>query len=113
MINTQKADQSWEMYVLMETTNLSFNLLNLIANASYKTGQYYYAFKAFDILYNVDPHPDNWYGKRGAICGLLKQHVEDVNDKVRKTQLDDAITMMQQHTGEDAAEIMALVKKFI
>eukprot|EP00835_Amoeboradix_gromovi_P004304 NODE_327_length_10929_cov_0.344137.p7 type:complete len:105 gc:universal NODE_327_length_10929_cov_0.344137:5098-4784(-) len=101
------------MYVRMETTNSSFNLLNLIANECYKTGQFYYSLKAFDILYNVDPHPDNWNGKRGAICGMLKMHIQDNSNLLVLHQLKDGMALIQQHNSTDALEVVQLINTYI
>jgi len=59
---------AWELYLKMDTSNESFNLLQLIANDCYRMGQFLYAAKAFDVLERLDPDPEYWEGKRGA-CG--------------------------------------------
>ena len=45
----------------METSNDSFNLLNLIANDCYKVGAFFFAARAFDVLERLDPDPEFWY----------------------------------------------------
>lgn len=109
----QQAAQVWDMYVGMDTTNLSFNMLNLMANECYKTKQFYYSLKSFDILYNVDPHPDHWNGKRGAICGLIKQHIENNKDELIIAHLQEAIVLLQHHNSTDAVEIQQLIEKYV
>eukprot|EP00353_Schmidingerella_taraikaensis_P008055 CAMPEP_0185586536 /NCGR_PEP_ID=MMETSP0434-20130131/44864_1 /TAXON_ID=626734 ORGANISM="Favella taraikaensis, Strain Fe Narragansett Bay" /NCGR_SAMPLE_ID=MMETSP0434 /ASSEMBLY_ACC=CAM_ASM_000379 /LENGTH=67 /DNA_ID=CAMNT_0028207731 /DNA_START=15 /DNA_END=215 /DNA_ORIENTATION=- len=64
-----KARQAWELYLKMDTSNDSFNLLQLIANDCYKAGSFYYSAKAFDVLERLDPDPEYWEGKRGACMG--------------------------------------------
>lgn len=106
------AKDAWDAYLLMETSHISFNLLTLIANETYKTGQYYYALKAFDILYNVDPHQEHWDGKKGAICGIIKRHIEDPSNQDYAQYLQDAELLLKEHTTNDAKEVMQLLLKF-
>jgi intraflagellar transport protein 56 len=47
--------------------------LLLIANECYKTGQYLYAAKAFDLLGQMDESPEYWEGKRGALVGVFQK----------------------------------------
>lgn len=49
------------------------SLLLLIANECYKTGQYLYAAKAFDLLGRMDESPEYWEGKRGALVGVFQK----------------------------------------
>lgn len=72
-INSNEPAIAWEMYVRMDTSNDSFNLLHLIANDCYKMGHFYYACKAFDVLERLDPDPEFWEGKRGAAVGVFQK----------------------------------------
>lgn len=68
----KKAQLAWEMYLKMEQGTESFNLLLLIANDCYKMGEFWYAAKAFDMLDRLEPNPEFWEGKRGAIVGVFQ-----------------------------------------
>jgi intraflagellar transport protein 56 len=71
-IMNRKARQAWELYLRMDTSPDSLSLLQLIANDCYKTGAFYYAAKAFDVLERLDPDPEYWEGKRGACMGVFQ-----------------------------------------
>ena len=53
----------------------------MIANDCYRTGQFYYAAKAFDVLERLDPNPEYWEGKRGACIGWFQRVVADKEPK--------------------------------
>jgi len=72
-IMNRKPRLAWELYLKMETSSESFNLVTLIANDCYKMGQFYYSCKAFDVLERLDPNPEFWKGKRGACVGVFQQ----------------------------------------
>jgi intraflagellar transport protein 56 len=71
-IMNRKARQAWELYLKMDTSPEALALLQLIANDAYKTGAFYYAAKAFDVLERLDPDPEYWEGKRGACMGVVQ-----------------------------------------
>ena len=73
----KKSQLAWELYLKMEPSADSFNLLQLIANTFYVIGDFWYAAKAFDMLERLDPSPENWEGKRGACCGTFQYIVAD------------------------------------
>lgn len=68
------------------------SLLVLIANVCYKTQQYMYAAKAFDLLEKMDDSPEYWEGKRGACIGVF-QHV--ISGKEPKESLLDVLALLQ------------------
>ncbi|XP_051493429.1 intraflagellar transport protein 56 isoform X1 [Apus apus] len=71
-IKNKKPQMAWNLYLKMETSAESFNLLQLIANDCYKMRQFYYAAKAFDMLEKLDCNPEHWEGKRGACVGIFQ-----------------------------------------
>jgi len=76
-----KPRDAWELYLKMDTSNESFNLLQLIANDCYRMGQFLYAAKAFDVLEKSDPDPEYWEGKRGACVGVFQQVIANKGSK--------------------------------
>lgn len=81
VIMNKKSQLAWDLYLKMDTTTESFNLLQLIANDCYKVGEFWYAAKAFDVLERMDPSPENWEGKRGACCGVFQYIVAERQSK--------------------------------
>lgn len=81
-VMNKKAQLAWEMYLKMEQGTESFNLLLLIANDCYKMGEFWYAAKAFDMLDRLEPNPEFWEGKRGAIVGVFQVKSILLNDCV-------------------------------
>ena len=77
----RNAKSSWDLYVKLETSAESFSLLQLIANDCYRTGQFYYAAKAFDVLEKLDPNPEYWEGKRGSCVGTFQMVIADKEEK--------------------------------
>lgn len=35
-------------------------------------GQFFYSAKAFDVLEKIDPNPEYWEAKRGAVVGVFQ-----------------------------------------
>ena len=66
----------------------------MIANECYKTGYFFYAVKAFDVLERLDPSPEYWEGKRGACVGSFqmilagkepRDHLPEIVNMLRNT----------------------------
>ncbi|XP_063961217.1 intraflagellar transport protein 56-like [Lytechinus pictus] len=106
-IMNRKARLAWELYLKMETSGDSFSLLQLIANDCYKMGQFYYAFKAFDVLERLDPNPEYWEGKRGACVGVFQQII--AGHEPRETLRD--ILQILRNTGNPQVEYIIRVMK--
>lgn len=71
-IMNKKPQLAYELYSKIESNPESFNLLLLIANDCYRMGEFWYAAKAFDSLDKLEPNPEFWEGKRGAIVGVFQ-----------------------------------------
>lgn len=106
-IMNRKSRLAWELYLKMETSSESYNLLNLIANDCYKMGQFYYSCKAFDLLERLDPNPDYWEGKRGACIGVFQQIIAGHEPK---ESLREVVAMLRT-TANPLSEYMTRTMK--
>jgi len=95
---------AWELYLKMETSSDSFNLVQLIANDCYKMGFFLYAAKAFDVLERLDPDPEYWEGKRGACVGVFQQVVAGTGSK------DDLAEVLNMVRGTSTPQVEYLVR---
>eukprot|EP00998_Keelungia_sp_KM082_P008963 NODE_513_length_1857_cov_204.964740_g505_i0.p1 GENE.NODE_513_length_1857_cov_204.964740_g505_i0~~NODE_513_length_1857_cov_204.964740_g505_i0.p1 ORF type:complete len:582 (+),score=174.64 NODE_513_length_1857_cov_204.964740_g505_i0:115-1746(+) len=110
-IMTQQPKKAWELYLKMDTSNESFNLLSLIANDCYKAGSFYYSAKAFDVLERLDPNPEYWEGKRGACIGVFQQVIAG-KEGATPEQLRDVVAMLRNSTNNQVEHIVHIMKNW-
>lgn len=103
----KKAQAAWELYLKMETSSESFGLLQLISNDCYKTEQYLYAAKAFDVLERLDPSPEYWEGKRGACVGAFKQCISGTQNQ---DQYREILSLLRNSTNPQVEYIVRVMK---
>ncbi|XP_012535736.1 intraflagellar transport protein 56 isoform X2 [Monomorium pharaonis] len=108
-IMNKKAELAWELYLKMDTSAESFNLLQLIANVCYKVGEFWYASKAFDMLERMDPSPEHWEGKRGACCGTF-QYI--IAEKLPKELLSEVIQTLKNTSNSQVEQIIRVMRKW-
>lgn len=100
---------AWELYLKMNSSNESFNLLQLIANDCYRMGHFLFAAKAFDVLERLDPDPEYWEGKRGACVGVFQQVIAG---KASRDDLQDVLTMVRNTSNPQVEYIVRIIKKW-
>ncbi|XP_051163568.1 intraflagellar transport protein 56 [Leptopilina boulardi] len=108
-IMNKKSQLAWELYLKMDTSSESFNLLQLIGNTCYKVGDFWYATKAFDMLERMDPTPENWEGKRGAACGTF-QYI--IAEKLPKELLPEVIQLLRNTSNTQSEQIIRVMRKW-
>ncbi|CAK9817123.1 Intraflagellar transport protein 56 [Anthophora quadrimaculata] len=108
-IMNKKPQLAWDLYLKMDTTTESFNLLQLIANDCYKVGEFWYAAKAFDMLERMDPSPENWEGKRGACCGTF-QYI--VAERQPRELLPEIIQLLKNTSNSQVEQIIRVMRKW-
>jgi intraflagellar transport protein 56 len=110
-IHNNNGRAAWDLYLKLETKNDAnvLNLIQLIANDCYQTGQFYFAAKAFDLLERHDPDPEYWEGKRGAIVGVFQQVVAG---KEREDNLVEMMKMLRETSNPQVEYIMRTITKW-
>ncbi|KAJ7397246.1 Intraflagellar transport protein 56 [Pitangus sulphuratus] len=108
-IMNKKPQLAWKLYLKMETSGDSFNLLQLIANDCYKMGQFYYSAKAFDVLERLDNNPEYWEGKRGACVGVFQMILAG---REAKETLREVLHLLKSTGNSQVEYIVRIMKKW-
>uniref|UniRef100_A0A061QZQ4 Tetratricopeptide repeat protein 26 n=1 Tax=Tetraselmis sp. GSL018 TaxID=582737 RepID=A0A061QZQ4_9CHLO len=104
-----KPGLAWELYLRMETSTASYNLLQLIANDCYKMGHFLYSAKAFDVLERLDPDPEYWEGKCGACVGVFQAVIAK---KESPNSLSQVIAMLRKKPSPQVEAITRAIRKW-
>ena len=104
-----KPQMAWELYLRLETSAESFNLLQLIANDCYRLGHFWFSAKAFDMLERLDPSPEHWEGKRGACVGAFQMVVAG---RQPKELLTDVISLLRNTANSQVETIIRSMKRW-
>nr|CAG4646981.1 EOG090X04LA [Megafenestra aurita] len=106
LVMNRKAAQAWEIYSRMETSAESLGILHLLANDCYRTGQFYIAAKAFDVLDKYDPNPEHAAAKRGACVGLLQMVLAG---REHRDSLTEVINLMRGASDPQMDHILRVI----
>ncbi len=101
-------ENAWELYLKMETSEESFNILHLIANDSYRMGHFLFSAKAFNDLHRLDPDPEYWKGLCGASVGVFQLVLVG---KATEEELQDVISMLRTENGPQVEHIVNIMIK--
>jgi len=102
-----KPNQAWENYLKTDSSQGTFTILSMIANDCYRTGQFYYSAKAFDVLERLDPSPEYWEGKRGACIGWFQRCVAN---KEPLDSLSDLVLMLRNTNNREVEYLIRTIK---
>eukprot|EP00117_Sycon_ciliatum_P049754 scpid28345/ scgid35228/ Tetratricopeptide repeat protein 26 len=105
-IMNQKPSMAWDLYMKMDTSQESFSLLTLIATDCYRTGQFYYSAKAFDVLDRIDGTSEYWEGKRGACIGVFQMIIAQ---RESRDTLKEVIRMLRQTNNQQVEYIVRIM----
>jgi intraflagellar transport protein 56 len=109
-IMNRKARQAWELYLKINSSAQSIQLLQLIANDCYKVGAFLYAAKAFDNLERLDEgDPEYWEGKRGACIGVFQQVVAGTESK---ENLREVLIMLRNTSNPQVEYITRTISRW-
>uniref|UniRef100_H3G8C9 Uncharacterized protein n=1 Tax=Phytophthora ramorum TaxID=164328 RepID=H3G8C9_PHYRM len=100
---------AWDLYLKLDNSDDSFNLLQLIAHDCYKMGEFLYSAKAFDILERLDPDPEYWEGKRGACVGVFQRAVAG---KATRVELEEVLSILKANNNPQVEYIVRIMKKW-
>ncbi|CAK1547012.1 unnamed protein product [Leptosia nina] len=104
-VMNKEAYLAWEICVKSAGTPDSFALLQLVANDSYRMGQFLVAAKAFHMLDRLDGGPEMWEGLRGAVCGCAQAAA--ANRPNSATDLREALALIRGPRAHPRAEHIA------
>ncbi|VDL80038.1 unnamed protein product [Nippostrongylus brasiliensis] len=108
-IMNHKPQMAWDVYTRSTDPKESFNILRVIAMDCYEVGEFYYAAKAFDGLEKIDPSPENWQGKRGAISGLFKMLVQG---KASNEQMSEILRLLDRGNHPQADFVSSTIRRW-
>lgn len=115
-IRTGRAGQAWQIYMKIDNSETAFALLKQIANDCYKTQQFFYAAKAFDVLERLDPDPEYWEGKRGACFGFFRLVAtgEEKADRETLTRCDEVLKLLGNSKNVlEAMKLVGIARKWL
>ncbi len=108
-IMNKRPRDAWELYLRMNTSPESLHLLQLIANDCYRTGAFYWAAKAFDVLERLDADPEYWEGKRGAAMGVFQAVVAGTEPR---DSLRDVVAMLAAASNPQVEYILRIINRW-
>ncbi|XP_075973258.1 tetratricopeptide repeat domain 26 isoform X2 [Anticarsia gemmatalis] len=101
-VMNKDAHLAWEICIKSAGTPDSFALLQLVANDSYRMGQFLVAAKAFHMLDRLDGGPEMWEGLRGAVCGCAQAAA--ANKSGAAADLRDALALIKGPRAHNRAD---------
>jgi len=105
-----KPEYAWNIYLSLENHINALFILNLIANDCYRTGNFFYSFKAFSYLDKFSPSIENMNGKFASAVGVFYQVIDG---KFTLDKLQDVINgLVAQQSLNQSEDIKKLIKTF-
>lgn len=111
-IHAGHAADAWDIFLSRNTAPDAFSLLQLIANESYRAGEFWIAAKAFDMLEKLDPNPEFWEGKRGACVGALQAFIMERPIGAPPGGVGEIISLLRDSNSSQADTILRIIRKY-
>lgn len=105
----KKARQAWEVYLGMDSGPEAQQILQIIASDAYKTGQFFVAAKALDVLQRLDPDPEYWEGIKGSAAGVLQAVIAGQESK---ESLKDILTILRSIPNQQAEFVSRTIQRW-
>lgn len=114
-IKNKNATKAWKLYLKVDNDHPnSYDLLLQLANESYKTGQFFIAAKAFDIIDRIKSGEDLEYfqAKIGAVVGYFQSFIASFqNGSMKEDDKSKLIeTLMLLQNGAENPEVNHVYK---
>lgn len=105
-----KPELAWNLYLEMDTSNNTLKMLQLVGNECFKTGHYYFALKAFDILERLDSE-DYTQGKTASAVGVFKDFLLN---KVPLEQFEETVQILKNSPKHTSIEhVLRIFESFL
>lgn len=108
-VMNKKPQLAWELYLKMEVSTDAFSLLLLLANDCYRMGEFWHAAKAFDMLDRLEPNPEFWEGKRGAVVGVFQGVIAQT---LPVELLGEVLQLLRNSANSQADQIAKVIRKW-
>uniref|UniRef100_A0A8R1TIZ8 TPR_REGION domain-containing protein n=1 Tax=Onchocerca volvulus TaxID=6282 RepID=A0A8R1TIZ8_ONCVO len=110
-IQNGKSKSAWEIYVKIKNSNDdTLKLLSVIANDCYRVGDYLYSARSFYAMEKIEPNPEYWEGKRGAVIGVFKLFVEQ---KIPFDHLREAMILLEKSNHPQVEHITNIIRRYV
>lgn len=110
-IKNKNARKAFNIYLKIDPNHQSSNqLLHLIANDCYKSGQFFYAAKTFDIINRMDPTAENWQAKLGACIGYFQQVVAGEGNQ---ENLMEVMRLLSESSNSQAEYALGVISEWL
>jgi len=107
-IKNGKGRKALEVYMKLDASHPnSWDLLNQIANDSYREGQFLIAAKSFDILERMESTEELWDAKCGACVGVFQMVIAE---KCDKEDLIECIMLLRNSESQQAEYIIQVMQ---